>query len=376
MTTGHPSHCLESTCLSTGPHSIPPAAKARDHDFTRRVDAALADFLARKASEMPSEARELIPEIATVLLSGGKRLRPLFCHLGWRGAGGESGDPAALQAASALELFHIAALIHDDIMDSSDLRHGVASVHRRLARHWDDPARPERGEWFGVCSGIVAGDLCWAWSEEMFRTCRLPDAALNRAGTYLATMRTEVMAGQYLDLHPPIDYISDWLGYAEQVNLYKTARYTVARPLQIGAALAGAPPDLLSAFQQFGERLGLAFQLRDDLLGVFGNPACTGKSNEDDLREGKRTMLIATALRYADSQQVATIETYLGNARERDELDCLRTAIAATGAPDRIQEAITETSRAAIEALHATPLHEPLRDTLIQLAVDLTHRAA
>ncbi|AYF77939.1 polyprenyl synthetase family protein [Nocardia yunnanensis] len=364
-----------SGCLRPELRTMPSVPYEGDRDFSRHVDEMLTGFLERKSSEMPSVAGELVREIA-VLLGGGKRLRPLLCHLGWLGAGGERDDRAALQAASALELFHIAALIHDDIMDRSDLRHGVASVHRRLARYWDDPAQPERSEWFGVCSGIVAGDLCWAWSEEMFRTCCLPDAALNRAGAYLATMRTEVMAGQYLDLHPPVGFVSDWLGYAEQVNLYKTARYTVARPLQIGAALAGAPAALLSAFQQFGERLGLAFQLRDDLLGVFGDPSRTGKSNEDDLREGKRTMLVATALQYADSRQAATIESYLGNAHGRTELDCLRAAIAATGAPDRIQEAITETSRAAIEALHGAPLNELLRDTLIQLAVSLTDRAA
>ncbi|AMU75776.1 polyprenyl synthetase family protein [Mycobacteroides abscessus] len=343
-------------------------------DFLGGVDTTLTEFLEQKLAEMPCLAGELVAEIRSVLLSGGKRLRPLFCHLGWRAAGGEPADAGVLRAASGLELFHVAALIHDDIMDRSDLRHGVATVHRQLARLWNDPARPEHSEWFGVCSAIVAGDLCWAWSEEMFRTCGLSEQALYRAGAYLATMRTEVMAGQYLDLHPPLDRYGDWLDYAQQINLYKTARYTVARPLQIGAALAGAPAGLLSAFQAFGERLGSAFQLRDDLLGVFGDPARTGKSNEDDLREGKRTLLIATALRDADNAQAAIIDTYLGNAHSRDEFERLRVAISATGAPERIQNAIIESSREAIDALREVALTASLRETLVGLATSLTER--
>jgi geranylgeranyl diphosphate synthase type I len=369
------SNSLSTATVNSAP--LPLGAPGQAEEFRTRIHVILADFLDGKAAEFPSAKATgpFLTELRAFLLDGGKRLRPLLCHLGWLGADGGAHDPAVLRAAVSLELFHAAALIHDDIIDRSHTRRNHPTTHLRLAHHWPDPTRPERADWFGISAAIIAGDLCWAWSEEMFRTCGLPEATLSRAAPYLAAMRTEVMIGEYLDIHPPTADPSRWLEHARQVNLYKTARYTVARPLQIGGALAGAGPELLACYQHFGEHLGVAFQLRDDLLGIYGDPAVTGKPNTDDLREGKRTVLIALALLHATPDQAATIHTLLGDP-DLTDIDLLRAAVTDTTAPILVHDAITTASQQAVQALAAAPLDDAVRIALTRIAATLTTRTA
>lgn len=267
------------------------ASAARTTDRVRlRVEGALAGFLNEHAAPASDpdvlEGYRLLREF---VLSGGKRVRPVLCYWGWRGAGGPDSDEI-VSAAAALELCHAGLLIHDDIMDASELRRGLPTVHRRLERPGRAGAEP-----FGRSAAILLGVLALAWADELLVTSGTDPSRMRDAYRCFSAMRTEVIAGQYLDILAQLSDEID-LERALTVVRYKTAKYTVERPLQIGGALAGADQALLDGYSAFGLPLGEAFQLRDDVLGVFGDPELTGKSVTDDLREGKHTVLIAQTL--------------------------------------------------------------------------------
>ena len=297
-----------------------PAAAALDH-VRDQVGRVLTEFVGRQrvlATEVAAELRPAIDATADVL-AGGKRLRPAFCYWGWRGAGGADG-PAIFAAAAALELLHAGALVHDDVLDDSDTRRGSPTIHRRFAARraaagWRGAAVP-----FGKGIAVLLGDLLLTWTDELFYGSGLPAPALSRGRAVLDLMRTELMAGQYLDLLEQAAGPGSVAG-ALRVVTFKTAKYTIERPLHLGAALAGPPdahPGLADGYTGYGLPLGVAFQLRDDVLGVFGDPAETGKPAGDDIREGKRTVLVAIAREKATRRQAAELDGMLGD-RSIDE---------------------------------------------------------
>ncbi|MFF5171715.1 polyprenyl synthetase family protein [Micromonospora sp. NPDC000089] len=349
------------------------AAPADASGLRERFDAELAAFLDRQGPDWPDGApRGVFAALHRFVLTGGKRLRPLFCYWGWRGAGGADERPIVV-AAAALELFHAFALIHDDILDGSDRRRGEPSVHRVFA---DLHARSSwRGdpEAYGRNTALLCGDLCAAWSDQMFHECGLDTAQVCRGYEVFARMRTEVIAGEYLDL---VSGVGDGsVASALTVIRMKAARYTVTRPLQIGAALAGAGPELAVALAEFGDPLGDAFQLRDDVLGVFGDPTVTGKSILDDLREGKPTVMMALARAGADRAQGARLRELHGNPT----LDAagaaeLRAIIESTGAREEIERLIRVRAEAAATALDQVPLAAPASAALAALADQAVHR--
>ena len=203
-----------------------------------------------------------------------------------------------LRAVAALELIQACALVHDDLMDASATRRGRPTVHVAFARRHADAAWRGRPARFGAAAAILLGDLALVWADDMLRGAGLTADAAARAATPWEAMRTEVLGGQYLDVF--VQSTGDSSARAAlQIDRYKTAAYTVERPLHLGAAIAGADPDLVACYRRFGADIGVAFQLRDDLLGVFGDPAVTGKPAGDDLREGKRTLLLALAVERA-----------------------------------------------------------------------------
>lgn len=323
---------------------------------------------------------DLAPAVAVLrdLLAGGKRIRPRFCYWGWRAAGGADRHEA-VTAAAALELLHASALIHDDIMDGSDLRRGAPTVHRRFgAAHAANAWRgePER---YGTAAAIVLGDLCLAWCDEMFDTCGLAPDRVAAAKPLLHLMRTEVMAGQYLDLLEQardLD-VPDPTARARTVIRYKSAKYTVERPLHIGATLAGAGAELLPALSAYGLPLGEAFQLRDDVLGVFGDPATTGKPAGDDLREGKRTVLVALAMRRADAAGQAALRRGLGDpGLDRSGVAELADVIASSGALAEAERRISGLTERALDAIDATPITPDARHALRDLAAAATARTS
>ncbi|PZG12217.1 polyprenyl synthetase [Micromonospora craterilacus] len=332
-----------------------------------RFDAELTAFLDRQDPDWPDGApRGVFTTLHRFVLAGGKRLRPLFCYWGWRGAGGPDGTPI-VAAAAALELFHAFALIHDDILDGSDQRRGEPSVHRIFADLHSRSSWRGDPEAYGRNTALLCGDLCAAWSDQMFHECGLGAETVHRGYGVFALMRTEVIAGEYLDL---VSGVGDGsVASALTVIRMKAARYTVTRPLQIGATLAGAAPELVAALAEFGDPLGDAFQLRDDVLGVFGDPAVTGKSVLDDLREGKPTVMMALARDAADRAQSARLRELFGNP----ELDAegaaeLRQIIKSTGARDKIEQMIQVRAEEALATLAHTGVTPESRVALTALA--------
>ena len=361
-----------------------------------RVDRALQAFLGQQHDVLLAAGQDLLPGAESIsgLLAGGKRLRPAFCYWGWRGAGGPD-CAEIINAAAALELLHAGALVHDDLMDASDTRRGQPSLHRQFE------ARHARSHWhgspaaFGMGAAILLGDLLLCWTDEMFHASGLPAEALRRGRPVLDRMRTEVFAGQYLDLLGQVTG-DETLESALRVVEFKTTKYTIERPLHLGAALAGgcagqAPgngatrqdgppgadeaPGLAAAYTAYGLPLGLAFQLRDDILGVFGDPAQTGKPAGDDVREGKRTVLLAIARKRATPGQAEIIDRYLGDPMLDDAGTAeFSAAITATGALAECERMIGGHVSEAIAALASAPITGEARDALTELAVAATAR--
>ncbi len=342
-------------------------------ELRRRFDAALTEFIDRQDPDWPDGApRGALDSLRRFVLAGGKRIRPTFCYWGWRGGGGKD-CPEVINAGAALELFHAFALIHDDIIDGSDRRRGQPSMHRFFATVHDRHAWRGDSLAFGRNTALLCGDLCAAWAEQMFHECGLAPRQIHQGYAAFAQMRTEVIAGQYLDL---VSGVGDGsVASALTVIRMKSARYTVTRPLQIGARLAGAPRALYAAFADFGDPLGDAFQLRDDVLGVFGDPAVTGKSVVDDLREGKPTVMMALARDAADRAQAARLGALFGNP----DLDAagaeeVRAVILATGALDQIEQMIRVRAEAGLAALAEAALPPPVRTALTDLAAAAVNR--
>jgi geranylgeranyl diphosphate synthase type I len=338
-----------------------------------RFDDRLADFLNGQGPQWPEGApRGLFSTLQRFLLSGGKRLRPMFCYWGWRSAGGEDG-PGIVTAAAALEIFHAFALIHDDIMDGSERRRGEPSVHALFADLHTRSAWRGDAASYGRNTALLCGDLCAAWADQMFQGCGLSDEQVSRGYAVFGAMRTEVIAGQYLDL---VSGVGDGsAASALTVIRLKAARYTVTRPLQIGAALAGAGEELLDTFAAFGDPLGDAFQLRDDVLGVFGDPVVTGKPILDDLREGKRTVLMALAREAADHRQTARIRALFGRADLDEEGAAeLRRIIIDTGAMDGVERLIKLRVESALTALSGAGIPADVAARLTALAHETVDR--
>lgn len=361
--------------------STPPCpaetARTEDHAFTAVLERELAEFLATRCSrvaEISGDAEALVRAVER-LTRGGKRLRARLCYWGWRGAGGAELAPAAVRAAAALELFQSAALIHDDILDRSDTRRGQPSVHREFERlhreqRWNtDPAH------FGASAGILTGDLSLSFSEELYAHAEalVPEGPRRTARELFDTMRTQVMVGQYLDVHaevaPPAEDPDEQLRRAMTVLRYKSAKYSVEHPVTIGAALAGACEDTVARYAAFALPVGEAFQLRDDVLGVFGDPATTGKPAGDDIREGKRTALVALSARGADPERVRWLESLLGREDlTEDELRGARELMESSGALGRTEELIRELVATADRELASLPTPEVAREGLRALA--------
>jgi len=332
----------------------------------------LRDFVVAKAlavHALDPAVTDVTTAIAALVDRGGKRLRPAFVHWG-HAATGAVPDERVTAAAASVELLHTFALIHDDVMDRSATRRNGPSTHIAL-EHACPASFPPDAARFGTNAAILAGDLAHLWADELLDQVGTgPDAARARARFH--QLRTEVIAGQYLDLrlaHEPQATEVE----ARQVALLKTARYTVTRPLQLGAALGGGSERLDAALEVYGDATGLAFQLRDDVLGLFGDPSTTGKSRLDDLREGKRTLLVLRALALGDEDQRTAIAAALGNPDVGEEAAArCREAVVASGALASIEALIADRHDAAVAAVAEVP--ERARQALVDLAAFASYR--
>ncbi|PID54659.1 MAG: polyprenyl synthetase [Micrococcales bacterium] len=355
-------------------------------DLRNRVDEALIATLSRQRAvlaDVDSASNDLLSSIAG-LLDGGKRLRPMFCYWGWRGTGRE-GNKAAIRAAAALELFQAAALIHDDIIDRSDTRRGHPTVHRIFAdRHQRGSSgaawRGDSGS-FGAAAAILAGDLCLAWSSELLGLAVGEGPGVKRehgiaARKVYSTMSTQLMAGQYLDVLEQAEALGS-VERALHVIRFKSAKYTIEHPLLLGGELAGAERSTLQTYSTYAIPLGEAFQLRDDMLGVFGDSTATGKPTGDDLREGKRTVLVALATRDATAAQRQVLEDAVGNsAADENQLNDVRAILLDTGAASQVEKMITRRVADAELALAGGVIDPTAAEVLRELIAATTQRSA
>lgn len=320
-------------------------------------------------------------------LQGGKRLRARFLLSGRRAVdelsptGPAAPDAAAIGVAAALEVFQAAALVHDDLIDNSDTRRGQPAAHRalqavHLASDWVGDA-----EAFGRSAAVLLGDLLVAWSDDLLEESLEGLSTAGATRRQYAQMRRDVTIGQFLDVAEESAYAvhadDAHADRALRVASYKSARYSIQKPLQIGAALAGADDAQLDALGRFGHDVGMAFQLRDDVLGVFGDSAVTGKPSGDDLREGKRTVLIAYARQALPDDRRADLDGTLGDrSLDADRIRELQTTIVETGALARTEDLIAEYERQAESALDGARLGGGAVEELRALARAATQRTS
>lgn len=350
-------------------------------ELTRAVTDQLREYLTtrrRDADYIGADYAELTAALEEFVLRGGKRLRPAFAYWGWRAVTDRQADPATLRLVAALELLHACALVHDDVIDASATRRGLPTVHRIFTdrhreRGWLGPS-----EQFGLSAAILLGDLSLVWADDIVATADLPVDAHRRVQRVWADIRTEVLGGQFLDIVAESSG-AESVASAMTVNTYKTASYTVSRPLQMGAAAAADRPDVQQIFYELGTDLGVAFQLRDDVLGVFGDPAVTGKPSGDDLRSGKRTVLLAEARELADKTDPKAAEllrtsvgTELTDAQVRD----VCSAIESVGALAAVEDHIELLTRRSLDLLNSAPITAQAKVGLTELARLAANRSA
>ncbi|MFG6477077.1 polyprenyl synthetase family protein [Microbacterium sp. P06] len=340
------------------------------------------------AKAMGDEA-ERFTAVAADALRGGKRLRARFCLTGWRAVAEAGGRPAAsapegvIAAAAALEVFHAAALVHDDLIDNSDTRRGRPATHRALeAVHRESHWHGDAGA-FGRSSAILLGDLLVAWSDDLLEEGLVtrPQATASAARAEYARMRRDVTVGQFLDIAEESAFVTqlddEHAERALRVASLKSARYSIQQPLLIGAALADADDAQHEALSAFGHPVGMAFQLRDDVLGVFGDAAVTGKPSGDDLREGKRTVLVAFAREALPASSRRVFDELIGDPTLDDaQIASLQSTIVDTGALGRVEELIVDYARTADRALSGARLGDEARGELRDLARAATTRSA
>ncbi len=343
-------------------------------DVRREVSGVLAGFVRDRCAEHVRDVpgADFVAGLLGEFVAGGKFVRSTFTYLGWLTGAQESG--AALRAAASTELLHAFALLQDDVMDRSALRRGRPAVHLRLAEWHRGQGLAGSARHFGESAAILLADLCLVWAEQLLRESGLGPSALARGWPRYDTLRGELAVGQYADLvndarnSPTLDQVLD-------VTRRKSGNYTVRRPLELGAALAGCDEHVLSVLGDYGALVGEAFQLRDDLLGVFGRPSVTGKPSGGDLRERKATSLVVLAGELATPGQRAQL-TCLSSQEVLDDgqIDHWRRLIAETGAAARIEQMISSRVAAACDRLSGSGLDDFVLTALRDLAIRYTNR--
>lgn len=355
----------------------------------------LDDFCATQRSDFAQISEDLVPivDYSKALMSGGKRFRAMFCYWSWAGTLATSdlqqsneqlaaSTEAIVGITAALEMFHAAALVHDDLLDQSDTRRGAPAVHKRFESLHQKSAWAGSSERFGSAGAVLTGDLLLSWSSEMFGRALqgAPTAEVQLAcRDEFAKMRTEVMAGQYLDVleenASKTRTIQEAVGRANRVMLYKTAKYSIEAPLLIGAAFAGASADALRGLSAFGVPLGMAFQLRDDVLGVFGDPEVTGKPAGDDLREGKRTVLIGLTRETLPASIDAVFDEMLTSRDlSAEQIEFLQQTIISSGALAKTERMIEDLAAQSLDALETLELEAHAKEMLHKLALKVIKR--
>ena len=341
-----------------------------------QIDGVLADFTKARSNALVDIGSELQPVAAAMtefITDGGKRFRPIFAYLGYLGTGATP-RPEILKACTALELVHVCALIHDDVMDGSDTRRNKPAIHRLFQSLHTDSSYQGNSERFGLASAILLGDLALVWADRLLVESGITREEFINAQEVFSDMRDELMAGQYLDvLEGALATTS--VERSLKVARFKSGKYSIERPLHFGAALAGRP-EFNETYSNFGLPLGEAFQLRDDVLGVFGDPKVTGKPAGDDIREGKRTVLIAVTMENSSSTERNIVTSALGNPSLSDsQVEEIQGIIKGTGALSEVEKLITELTDQAISALQQSKVEGKIVSVLKEMAIIATQRS-
>lgn len=332
--------------------------------IARRVEGRIGDVLEAELarwSAVDADLAEPFSALRDLVLAGGKRLRPAFCHWAYVGAGGRADDASVVDAGAALELLHTFALVHDDIMDGSATRRGTDTIHVLFeSGHALDGWRGEARR-FGEGVAILVGDLAFVYADQLLAGA--PPAAYQ----VFTELRVEVNVGQYLDLlgtaRGRVNEVT-----ARRISRFKSGKYTVERPLHLGAALAGRLDELAAPLSGYGLPLGEAFQLRDDLLGVFGDEDVTGKPVGEDLREGKPTLLYAMAVEQASEADAAVLARYGAADLDEDEVAALQDVLLTSGAVETVEANIDRLVAEAVEAIDGAGLTGEAHEALVELA--------
>ena len=353
--------------------SVPPALTRLRAEVDAALDAALDERLPRLTGYHP--ALEPVAHHLRDFVADGKRIRPVLLLLGYAAAGGRH-DDAVMGPAIALELLHTCALAHDDVIDRAETRRGRPTIHHAFADDHRAAGWHGDGRAYGEAVAILLGDLAFVLADEMFLTADVAPDRLLAAMAGFTRLREEVMAGQYLDLWAATSRTTD-RDLAERIAAMKSGWYSVARPLEIGALLAGGSPALVAGLVRFGDPLGRAFQVRDDLLGVFGSSETTGKSTLGDLAEGKRTLLVAEAASRLDPQEWADIDGHLGDP-DLDEAtgQRIRNALVASGAMAAAESYVRDEVAAARGELDRLDVPDDVASALASVADYLGAREA
>ena len=340
-----------------------------------KVIVAVGEFVeTRCAVDLAGAGVDIAGDVLTQFISGGKCLRSTFMYLGWRCGAGP--DESALRACASLELLHAFALLQDDVMDASPFRRGRPSAHAQFECWHRDHEMPGSARRFGESAAILLGDLCLVWAEQMLRSSGVRAAALDRVWPRYDAMRTELAVGQFSDL-VNVTRQMPTLEQALDVAARKSGNYTVRRPLEIGAAMAGCDERSLWLLGRYGTAIGEAFQLRDDLLDIFGTAEVTGKPPGGDMRVFKATGVVVAAHQLADVTTRRQL-TELINLNQLDDADVerWRTMIVATGAVDWIEDLIADRAAAALELVYRLRIDESVQAALASMATACTVRAA
>ncbi len=342
------------------------------------VEEELSIFLNRESAYLNSISSDLSPvsdSLTSFLLDSGKRLRPLFAYAGFAAAGG-SLEESAIRAMAALELLQACALIHDDLMDGSDTRRGKPSIHRHFESVHIQDQLDGFAPQYGLSAAVLLGDLALVWSDQMLNTAGLTTEQFARVLPFYNEMRVELMAGQFLDIHEQAQKDTS-VDRSMKIARYKSGKYTIERPLHLGAAMTSSSKEVTEALSAYGLPLGEAFQLRDDLLGVFGDPSVTGKPAGDDLREGKRTVLIAMTHERQSPAQLEICKKYFGKPDiDAEGVATLQEIIESTGARAELEATIDRLTDQALTAAQSQVFTDDGKSLLVELANIATKRSS
>jgi geranylgeranyl diphosphate synthase type I len=351
---------------SSAPFEVPPALAV----VAAPVEARLRDVLAQESArwtKVDPDLAQPLDVLTRFVLTGGKRLRPAFCHWAFVGAGGAANDRAVLDTGAAFELLHAFALIHDDVMDGSARRRGEPTVHISFEEIHDAPEWHGEPRRFGEGVAILIGDLAEVFAD------RLMTGANAQAFGIWNELKIELNIGQYLDVLGTARGSVD-LETARRIAQYKSGKYTIERPLHLGAALLGRLDEFRIPLSRYGAPLGEAFQLRDDILGAFGDSSLTGKPVGDDLREGKPTPLLSIAVQRSTQQQLAVLQRIGAPSLGADDIIELQSVLEETGARAEIESDISALTAQAISALDDIAFDTEPLNALKDLAIYVESR--